>query len=222
VPAARKTVEYMGGADAVLRRAQADYERGEYRWVAQIASQLVFADPANQAARRLAANAYEQLGYQMDSATARNAFLQGAAELRQGVPQLPRPGSAARDLVRGLPLQMFFDYLGVRLDAGKAAGQHIVLNWIFTDTGEQLSLNLENSALTQSPGLAPGAHASLRLTRATLDAIAGQETTLAEAVKSGQLHIEGDAPKVAALMSMLDRFDRVFPIVEPRPERAAQ
>ncbi|KEH08186.1 hypothetical protein GY14_21770 [Delftia tsuruhatensis] len=95
----------------MLRRAQADYERGEYRWVAQIASQLVFADPANQAARRLAANAYEQLGYQMESATARNAFLQGAAELRQGVPQLPRPGSAARDLVRSLPLEMFFDYL---------------------------------------------------------------------------------------------------------------
>ncbi|TQL84281.1 alkyl/aryl-sulfatase [Delftia sp. HK171] len=222
VPAARKTVEYMGGADAVLRRAQADYERGEYRWVAQIASQLVFADPANQAARRLAANAYEQLGYQMESATARNAFLQGAAELRQGVPQLPRPGSTARDLVRSLPLEMFFDYLGVRLDAGKAAGQRIVLNWTFTDTGEQRSLNLENSALTQSPGLAPAAHASLRLTRATLGAIAGQETTMAEAIKSGQLRIEGDASKVAALMSMLDRFDSVFPMVEPRPERAAQ
>src|SRR5256885_9200473 len=73
----------------------------------------------------------------MESATARNAFLQGAAELRQGVPQLPRPGSTARDLVRSLPLEMFFDYLGVRLDAGKAAGQRIVLNWTFTDTGEQ-------------------------------------------------------------------------------------
>ncbi|MDP1051107.1 alkyl sulfatase C-terminal domain-containing protein, partial [Klebsiella quasipneumoniae] len=86
----------------------------------------------------------------------------------------------------------------------------------------QRSLNLENSALTQSPGLAPSAHASLRLTRATLDAIAGQETTMAEAIKSGQLRIEGDASKVTALMSMLDRFDSVFPIVEPRPERAAQ
>ncbi|KEH08187.1 hypothetical protein GY14_21775 [Delftia tsuruhatensis] len=97
-----------------------------------------------------------------------------------------------------------------------------MLNWTFTDTGEQRSLNLENSALTQSPGLAPAAHASLRLTRATLDAIAGQETTMAEAIKSGQLRIEGDASKVTALMSMLDRFDSVFPIVEPRPERAAQ
>lgn len=222
VPAARKTVEYMGGAEAALRRARADYERGEYRWVAQIASQLVFADPANREARRLAADAYEQLGYQMESATARNAFLQGAAELRNGVPQLPRPGGAARDLVRSLPLEMFFDYLGVRLDADKAAGRRIVLNWIFTDTGEQRSLNLENSALTQSPGLAPDAHASLRLTRATLDAIAGQETTLADAVTSGRLRIDGDAGQVMALMSMLDRFESVFPVVEPRPQRPAQ
>lgn len=219
--AAKKTVEYMGGPGAVLRRAQADYARGDYRWVAQIASQLVFADPTNQAARQLAADAYEQLGYQMESATARNAFLQGAAELRQGVPQLPRPGAASRDLVRNLPLEMFFDYLAVRLDADKARGQHIVLNWIFTDTGEQVALNLENSALTQSPGLAPGAHATVRLGRATLDAIAGQQTTLPEAVRSGQLKIEGDASKVAALMGMLDRFESVFPIVEPRPERAA-
>ncbi|MDR0225965.1 MAG: MBL fold metallo-hydrolase [Burkholderiaceae bacterium] len=222
VPAARKTVEYMGGTEAVLRRAQADYERGEYRWVAQIASQLVFADPGHGAARQLAADAYEQLGYQMESATARNAFLQGAAELRQGVPRLSRAGGAARDLAASLPLEMFFDYLGVRLNADKAAGRRIVVNWEITDTGEQRSLNLDNSALTHSPGLASDAHASLRLDRATFQAIAGQETTLAEAARDGRLRIAGDAGQLAALMAMFDRFDSVFPMVEPRPPAAAQ
>jgi alkyl sulfatase BDS1-like metallo-beta-lactamase superfamily hydrolase len=85
VPAAKKYVEYMGGEAAVLTRARADYGKGEYRWVAQVASQLVFADPANRAARELAADAFEQLGYQAESGTWRSAYLQGALELRQGV-----------------------------------------------------------------------------------------------------------------------------------------
>lgn len=218
VPAARKTVEYMGGAEAVLRRAREDQARGEHRWVAQVASQLVFADPGNREARALAADAYEQLGYQMESATARNAFLQGAAELRRGVPRLPAPGGSARDLVRAMPLDLFFDYLGVRLDAAKAEGQRIVLNWRFTDTGQTYLLNLENSALTHiADSEAPQADATLSLTRATLDEIMLRQTTLPAALQSGSLQVLGDLGKVRALFEMLDRFDRVFPLVEPRP-----
>jgi alkyl sulfatase BDS1-like metallo-beta-lactamase superfamily hydrolase len=62
--AAAKTIDYMGGAAAVLARVRDDFSRGEYRWVAQVASQLVFAEPENNEARELAADALEQLGYQ--------------------------------------------------------------------------------------------------------------------------------------------------------------
>ncbi|MEJ0048824.1 MAG: alkyl sulfatase dimerization domain-containing protein [Rhodospirillales bacterium] len=46
VESARKTVEYMGGADAVIKRARGDFRAGNYRWVASAMSQVVFADPA--------------------------------------------------------------------------------------------------------------------------------------------------------------------------------
>jgi alkyl sulfatase BDS1-like metallo-beta-lactamase superfamily hydrolase len=68
----------MGGADAVIRRAREDFHKGEYRFVAEIANKLVFADPTNQEARDLAADAYEQLGYLAESATWRSAYLYGA------------------------------------------------------------------------------------------------------------------------------------------------
>ena len=42
---AEKWVEYLGDIDAVLDKAQADFERGEYQWVAQLTKELVFADP---------------------------------------------------------------------------------------------------------------------------------------------------------------------------------
>ena len=147
-PAAKKTIEYMGGAEAVLKKARDDFARGEFRWVAQVASNLVFADPTSQDARQLGADALEQLGYHAESATARNAYLQGASELRNGVPALPGTTVTSPDILRALPLDLFFDYLGVRLNGDKAAGKSIVLNWRFTDTQQNYVLNLENSALT--------------------------------------------------------------------------
>jgi alkyl sulfatase BDS1-like metallo-beta-lactamase superfamily hydrolase len=220
VEAARKSVEYMGGAEAVLARAREDYARAEYRWVAQVASQLVFADPADRAARELAADALEQLGYQAESATARNSYLQGALELRNGVPDLPGGAGAAPDLVRSLPLDLYFDFMGVRLDGDKAAGKTIVLNWRFPDTGQEYVLNLQNSALTCVPDArAETADATLTLTRTTLDEISLQKTTFPAALQSGRIAVTGRSERVVELLEMLDTFPLCFPVVEPRPSR---
>jgi alkyl sulfatase BDS1-like metallo-beta-lactamase superfamily hydrolase len=220
VAAARKAVEYMGGAEAALERARKDYARGEYRWVAQVASQIVFADPANQAARQLGADALEQQGYQVESATARNAFLQGAWELRNGVPKLPAISTAAPDVIRAIPLDLFFDYLGVRLNGDKAEGKTIVLNWQFSDTRQSFVLTLENSALTHlaAPPVA-NADATLTLTRATLDEISLQRTSFPAAIQSGQIAISGKREKFAELLGLLEPFTGMFPIVEPQPGR---
>jgi linear primary-alkylsulfatase len=220
VAAAKKTVEYMGGADAALQKATGDYARGEFRWVAQLASQLVFADPTNQAARNLGADALEQLGYQAESATARNAYLQGAAELRYGPPKVQMSNTASPDVIRALPLEMFFDYLGVRLNGDKAEGKRIVLNWRFTDTQQDYVLRLENSALTASAGAqANDADATLTLTRATLDDISLQKATFPGALLTGRITVTGNPLKLVELLGMLDTFSPVFPVVEPRPAR---
>jgi alkyl sulfatase BDS1-like metallo-beta-lactamase superfamily hydrolase len=218
VPAAKKAIEYMGGADAVLKRARADYAKGEYRWVAQVGSQLVFADPANQDARALTADAYEQLGYQMESATARNSYLQGASELRNGVPKLPPALTTSPDVIRALPLDMYFDYMGVRLDGDKAQGKRIVLNWQFTDTRQNYILNLENSALTYVADAQDAkADATLTLTRAALDDMAQQKMTIPAAIEAGKITVSGKREKVGELLGMLDTFTLGFPVVEPRP-----
>src|SRR5262249_26060137 len=114
VEASRRYVELMGGADEVLAAAGEAFERGEYRWVAELANHLVFADPANAAGRELAAAAHEQLGYQSESATWRNSYLMAAQELRQGTPELPGAGTGSPDTVRAMTLGLLFDYLGVR------------------------------------------------------------------------------------------------------------
>ena len=51
VEAAKKHVEYMGGADAILEKVRA--EQDNPRWAAQVLNYVVFADPGNSQAREL-------------------------------------------------------------------------------------------------------------------------------------------------------------------------
>jgi len=215
---ARKTIEYMGGADAVIARARGAFAKGEYRWVASAMNQVVFADPANRAARELGADALEQLGFQAEAATWRNAYLVGAMELRNGVPKVPGNNTANADTLKALNNEMLFDFLGVRLNAAKAEGKTMVINWSFTDSNQRIALNLDNSALTYVAGKqVPNADATVTLARGTLDAVTQQRTTFADAVKAGLVKIDGDPRKLDELMSMLDTFKVMFEVVEPKP-----
>jgi alkyl sulfatase BDS1-like metallo-beta-lactamase superfamily hydrolase len=213
---ARKQIEYMGGAEAVLKRAREDFKAGQYRWVASIASQLVFADPANKEARELGADAMEQLGYQSEAATWRNAYLLGAAELRNGVPRLPG-GAANAELLKGITIDLAFDFLGVRLNAPRAEGKRIVTNWNFTDLKQVYVTNLENSALTHTSGkLSDNADATVTLTRAAWDAISLKERTFIGSVTTGDVFVSGNPLKLGELFDLLDEFPSGFEVVEPR------
>ena len=217
---AKKAVEYMGGADAVIARARADFAKGEYRWVASAMNQVVFADPANRAARELGADALEQLGFQAEAGTWRNAYLVGAMELRGGAPKVPVAGTANADTLKAVSNELFFDFLGVRLNAGKAEGKTLVINWNFTDSKQSFVLTLENSALTWVAGKqSPQADATLTLARTTLDAVTLRQTTFPDAVGAGLIRIEGNADKLVELLGMLDTFNPMFEVVEPKPGR---
>ena len=43
--AGRRYVEFMGGADEVVRRARQSFDAGDYRWVAEVVNHVVFAEP---------------------------------------------------------------------------------------------------------------------------------------------------------------------------------
>ncbi len=217
VESGRKYVEYMGGADAILDRARKDFAKGEFRFVAQAVSHLVFADPDNQSARALLADTFEQLGYAAESATWRNAYLFGAQELRQGMPKAaPRP-PMPRETLAALRTEQLWDVLGVRLNGPKAEGKHIVLNWAFTDTNESFVLTLENCALTYIAGAqTEKADVSFTLARGTLDEVIAKQTSFPEAVAAGKIKFTGNAMRLAELMGLMDEFPRMFEIVEPK------
>jgi alkyl sulfatase BDS1-like metallo-beta-lactamase superfamily hydrolase len=214
--AAKKYVAYMGGSEAVIAKAKADYDNGEYRWVAEVMSHVVFAEPDNVAARNLEADALEQLGYQAESGPWRNAYLVGAFELRNGLPPASAVKTTNADVVSALTTELYFDYMGIRLNGPKAEGKTAVINWDFTDTGEKYAMNLENCALTYSGGKqAPNADVTLTLARTTLDAITVGQLTFGQAIAEGKLKIDGDAAKLNEMLALMDNFDPMFNIVTP-------
>jgi alkyl sulfatase BDS1-like metallo-beta-lactamase superfamily hydrolase len=216
VEASKRYVEFMGGADAVLAKARSDYEKGEFRWVAQVVNHVVFADPDNKAARDLQADALEQLGYQAENGPWRNFYLTGAKELRDGVNKLPTPNTASPDTVRAMTVEMFLDYLAVRLNREKAGNAKGVLIFDFGKAGGVYKVEMENGVLNHTKGVRdPHADATVTLSRDTLNKIILQEVKLDDAIKSNEVKISGNADKVKELVSYLDSFELWFNIVTP-------
>jgi linear primary-alkylsulfatase len=214
--AAEKYVDFIGGAETLLAKARQSFAEGNYRWVAQVVNHLVFADPDNQEARALQADALEQLGYQAESGPWRNFYLSGAKELRDGVMEIPAPKSVTPDTVRATPLDMFFDLLAVRLIGPKAEGKVITLNANFTDVNEQYLLKVENGVLNYTKGKqADQADATLTTTRAALDEVVLGEARLADKLAAGEANIEGGQEKLIEFLSLMDNFEFWFNIVTP-------
>ncbi len=213
---ALKYVDYMGGAPAVLKRARDDFEKGEYRWVSQVLYHVLFADPANEAARHLAADAFEQLGYQAESSTWRNAYLYATQELRHGVIQLPPQPMISPDLLAAVSTDIIFDFMAVRLDAEKALGKNWRINWRIEDRNEDVCQTLANETLTQIIGKrAPNAVATVTAPVSIAVSLIVRQLSFADALDRELLKVEGSSDTVADLFEMLDDFEPQFDIVAP-------
>ena len=207
---AKKLVEYLGSTELVLCKAKKDYAKGEYQWVAQITKELVFADPSNQKARNLCADALEQLGYQAESGAWRNAYLMGAAELRKGnLSGLARTANGLGSAMKEMTVDMLLDYIAILTDANAAQNDDVTLNLIVTDVNEKFYVTRKNGILLSYPGEnRPDAQASVTCKRLQLLA-------LMQGQQAGQIQISGDATALKRLLAYASKFEKTFNVIEP-------
>jgi alkyl sulfatase BDS1-like metallo-beta-lactamase superfamily hydrolase len=218
VEQATRYVEFMGGADAVVEKARASFDAGDYRWVAEVLGHVVFADQQHAAARELLADTYEQLGYGAENGTWRNFFLSGATELREGAFGTPIATSAA-DLVAQLTPEMLFDALAIQVDGPRAWEEDVTVDVEFTDDGSRYRLRLANGVLTHRLVDGP-ADADLTLTlphHAQLVPVVMGGLTPQQMAEQG-IALEGDASAIARLVAVLQPGDPDFAIVTPEKE----
>ena len=216
VDAAKRYVEYMGGADAILTKAKADFDKGDYRWVMQVLMQVVYADPGNMVARNLMADASEQLGCQSEAGTWRGWYMSAAKDLREGVKPMQVAVFASPDTVSAMPLELFFDYLSIRLNGPKAEGKIIKLNLNLPDTKDKYLLVVQYGVLQYHKGQqAKDADASLTMNRDTLNQIIGGGLKVEQGITSGKIKLDGDSKKFEEFVSLLDTFDPWYQVVMP-------
>jgi alkyl sulfatase BDS1-like metallo-beta-lactamase superfamily hydrolase len=211
---ARRYVELMGGAEAVLEKARASFEEGDYRWVAEVVNRVVFAEPDNRAARELQADALEQLGYGAENATWRNFFLMGARELRDGVSGTPT-ATAPPDVLARLTVSQILDAMAIRLDGPRAWNCELRIDWRVTDPDEEHAIAVRNGVLRHRPGGHAEPDAALIVERGALDQLLLGVADLGELAESGRLRVEGDGTKLGELLGLLDDPDPGFAIVTP-------
>jgi linear primary-alkylsulfatase len=206
--AGERYVEMMGGAGNVITKAREYFEQGDYRWVAQVLDHVVFSDPENQEARQLSADAMEQLGYQTESSTWRNAYLSGASELRHGSLDLGR--AMPHRTANAMDAEQVIEMMGVRFDPTRfrPSASMIVR---FRDLGETHLIGVANSAIHHradpDESEIGSADVVLELTKPALIDLTYNSENYDVHHDAGDLSIEtGDGSVFAAFLDALDVF----------------
>ena len=207
-------VEMMGGADRIIAKGQQLVDQGDYLSASEILNKLVYAEPENQDAKDLLADAFEQIGYQKESPSVRNSFLAAAFELRHGFPSGSTPQPVNPDTVKAMSTDLLLDYLGIRLDSRKADELAFIVNLVTPDNGEQFIIEMSNSTLTNSKGFqSESADLSIVINRSELELIMSGLSTFPILVEEGKARLDDDASIIQKLQEVLVQFSSDFEIM---------
>ncbi|MFB7715703.1 alkyl/aryl-sulfatase [Streptomyces sp. NPDC056105] len=208
----KRYVELGGGADAVVDKARAAFDEGDFRWTAELLSHVVFAQPDHALACELLADTFEQLGYGAENGVWRNIYLSGATELREGKFGTPTV-SASADVISALTPEMLFDTIAIQVNGPRAWDEKLTIDVVVTDANQRYRLRLANGALTYSAAPQSGdADVTLATTARTLPALATEGLTADGLAKAG-IEVTGDASVLSRLTAVLDPGDPDFSIV---------
>ncbi|MED9675628.1 alkyl sulfatase dimerization domain-containing protein [Escherichia coli] len=210
----KRYVKALGGSAHAINLAHDAYNQGDYRWAAELLKQVISADPGDQVAKNLQADTFEQLGYQAESATWRGFYLTGAQELRNGVHKLDHGSSNSPDTIKGMTVEMLFDYMAVRLDSAKAEGKDISLNFNLNN-GDNLNLTLNDSVLNYRQTLQQKADTSFYMSRSDLHDVLTGQAKMTDLIAAKKVKVIGNAKNLDEIISCLDTFDLWTNVVTP-------
>lgn len=207
-------VSMMGGADKILAKGTELIHEGKYLEATEILNKLVYAEPQNQKAKDLLADAFEQIGYQQESSSVRNSFLQGAYELRTGLPGGIPPKSTGPDVIRAMPTESWLDFLAISVDPRKAEEISFVINFVTPDNGEKFLIEMSNATLTNIKGVqAKNPDLTITINRRDLDEVMMGKSTFEDLVTKGKASFEGNRKPFDQLKSSLVVFTPNFEIM---------
>lgn len=210
---ARLYVEMMGGSGRIVAKGRELIDQGRYLEAGEILNRVVFAEPGNQQARNLLADAFEQLGYQRESPSVRNSYLNMAYELRSGIPAGVAPASSSPDVIRAMATEQWLDFLGISMDSRKADGMDFTINLITPDNGEKFVIEMSNATLTNIKGFTdPKADLTITVDRADLNDLMMGSKSFEDLRKEGRARFSGNGKPIDQLRGLMVQFTPDFAV----------
>jgi alkyl sulfatase BDS1-like metallo-beta-lactamase superfamily hydrolase len=210
----KRYIDLIGGADKAVAAAQTAFDKGDFRWAAELLNRAVFAQPDHRAAKELLARTYEQMAYGSEASTWRNSYLTAALELRTGTPKAGISKEKFIEALNQTPIERFLEAMAASLNGPKADGVKLKLNLVLTDIHESHVLWIENSVLHhKAMTAAADANATLSLSKPLFVRMIAGTAGAKEMLLSDDLKVEGSKLDLARFFSLLDKATGDFPIV---------
>lgn len=214
--AAKGYVALAGGPDKLLSAGQAALAAGDYRWAAELLNHLVFADPANAAAKGALASAYDQLGYQAESGAWRNYYLAAAATLRGTERGGGVSNGQSRAYIEGIPTASIFDALATRFDAERGRKLKGQFQFILPDRGERVAIEVGGGVeFPRFGGSFAQPTATITIDRKALDDVSLGAASFPQLLASGAVKVEGDMAAFLAWFALHPPANARFGVVVP-------
>lgn len=211
---ANRYLALIGGSDKAVAAAQTAYDKGDYRWAAELLNHAVFGDPANKAAKELLAKTYEQMGYAAEAATWRNSYLTAAAELRNGPPTKGISRAGFIEMLMQTPVERFLEAMAGGLDGPAAEGKDLKVNLVLSDIKESYVLWIENAVLHfRKAAPASDANATLTLTKPIFIKMMAGTAGVKDTLLSDDLQIGGSKIDLVRFFGLIDKAPGTFAIV---------
>ena len=211
---AKHYLELLGGADKAVAAAQTAYDKGEYRWAAELLNHAVFGDPSSKVAKELLAKTYDQMGYMSEAATWRNSYLTAAAELRNGPPAKGVSRAGFVEMLMQTPVERFLEAMAAGLDGPAADGKNLKVNLVLSDIKESYVLWIENAVLHYKKAApATDANATLTLTKSIFIKMMAGTAGVKDTLLSDDLKIDGSKIDLARFFGLIDKAPGNFAIV---------
>lgn len=211
---AKRYLELIGGADKAVAAAQTAFDKGEYRWAAELLNHAVFGQPDHRGAKELLARTYDQMGYMAEATTWRNSYLTAAAELRNGPPKKGVDRSFLIDMLTQTPVERFLEAMAAGLDGPAAEGKNLKINLVLSDTGESFVLWIENAVLHHKKAApAADADATLTLTKDIFIKMMAGTAGVKDTLLSDDLKVDGSRIDLVRFFTLIDKAAGTFKIV---------
>jgi alkyl sulfatase BDS1-like metallo-beta-lactamase superfamily hydrolase len=211
---AKRYLDLIGGSDKAVAAGQTAFDKGDYRWAAELLNQAVFAEPDHKAAKELLARTYDQMGYMAEAATWRNSYLTAAAELRDGPPKKGIDRSGFIDMLSQTPIERFLEAMAAGLDGPAAEGRDLKVNLVLSDTKESFVLWIENAVLHYKKSEpAEVANATLTLTKPIFIRMMAGTAGIKDFLFNDDLKIDGSKIDLIRFLSLIDKAPGTFAIV---------